>query len=139
LVTVRGGQTPDTRATKTHKSSNESGTALVEFAIIAPLLFLLVFGIIEFGRAYNAQNTLTHAAREGVREFAITQDAVAGENAAKNAATSLDSSQITATLSSCVPGDPASVTLQYPFTLRIAFFPVTSFTMQSEGVMRCGG
>ena len=123
----------------THRLNRDSGAALVEFAIIAPLLLLLVFGIIEFGRAYNAQNTLTHAAREGAREFAITQDAIAGETAAKDAATSLDSSKITATLSACVPGDPASVTLEYPFELRIAFFPVTNFTMQSEGVMRCGG
>ena len=56
------------------KTSRESGAALVEFAIIAPLLLLLVFGIIEFGRAYNAQNSLTHAAREGAREYAITQE-----------------------------------------------------------------
>ena len=112
---------------------------MVEFAIIAPLLLLLVFGIIEFGRAYNAQNTLTHAAREGVREYAITQDPIAGEATAKAAATSLDSTLITATLSACDPGQPASVTLEYPFQLRIAFFPVTNFTMQSQGVMRCGG
>jgi Flp pilus assembly protein TadG len=122
-----------------HRLTRDSGAALVEFAIIAPLLFMLVFGIIEFGRAYNAQNTLTHAAREGAREFAITQDAAAGETAAKSAATSLNSSNITATFSDCIPGDPATVTLEYPFTLQFAFFPVTSFTMQSEGVMRCGG
>lgn len=121
------------------RNPHDRGAALVEFAIITPLLLLLVFGIIEFGRAYNAQNTLTHAAREGARKYAITQDTTEGETAAKNAATSLDSSQITVTLSSCVPGDPATVTLEYPFELRIAFFPVTNFTMQSEGVMRCGG
>jgi len=112
---------------------------MVEFAIIAPLLLLLVFGIIEFGRAYNAQNSLTHAAREGAREYAISQDPVAGEATAKAAATSLNSSLITATLSACDPGQPATVTLQYPFTLQIAFFPVSTFTMQSQGVMRCGG
>ena len=116
---------------------------MVEFAIIAPLLLLLVFGIIEFGRAYNAQNSLTHAAREGAREYAITKDALAGEATAKAAATSLDSTQITATLTDCdAPSDggqPATVTLEYPFTLQIAFFPVSTFTMQSQGVMRCGG
>ncbi|MGI9648242.1 MAG: TadE family protein [Acidimicrobiia bacterium] len=121
------------------KLKRDSGAALVEFAIVVPLLLLLVFGIIEFGRAYNAQNTLTHAAREGAREYAITQDPVAGETAAKDAATSLTSSDITVTLSACTPGQPATVTLQYPFQLQIAFFPVSNFTMQSEGVMRCGG
>lgn len=123
----------------THKFSRDTGAALVEFAIITPLLLLLVFGIIEFGRAYNAQNTLTHAAREGAREYAITQDPVAGETAAKDAATSLRSSDITVTLSACDPGQPATVNLQYPFQLQVAFFPITNFTMQSEGVMRCGG
>ncbi|MBT8214513.1 MAG: pilus assembly protein [Acidimicrobiia bacterium] len=118
---------------------SDRGAAMVEFAIIAPLLLLVVFGIIEFGRAYNAQNSLTHAAREGAREYAITQDAVAGETTALAAATSLDSTQITVTLSACVPGDPATVTLEYPFQLQIAFFPVSNFTMQSQGVMRCGG
>ena len=112
---------------------------MVEFAIIAPLLLLLVFGTIEFGRAYNAQNSLTHAAREGAREYAITQDPIAGEATAKAAATSLDSTQITVTLSACDAGQPATVTLEYPFELHIAFFPVTNFTMQSQGVMRCGG
>lgn len=121
------------------RTRSDRGAAMVEFAIIAPLLLLLVFGIIEFGRAYNAQNTLTHAAREGAREYAITQDAASAEVVAKNAATSLNKSLITATLSACDPGQPASVTLQYPFQLRIAFFPVSNFTMQSEGVMRCGG
>jgi Flp pilus assembly protein TadG len=116
---------------------------MVEFAIIAPLLLLIVFGIIEFGRAYNAQNSLTHAAREGAREYAITQDPVAGEAIALAAATSLDSSQITATLTGCDSvddgGNPATVTLEYPFQLQIAFFPISNFTMQSQGVMRCFG
>lgn len=121
------------------RKQSDSGAAMVEFALIAPLLLLLVFGTIEFGRAYNVQNTLTHAAREGAREYAISQDAAAGEAAAKDAATSLKKSQITATLSSCDPGQPATVRLEYPFELRIAFFPISNMTLASEGVMRCGG
>lgn len=112
---------------------------MVEFAIIAPLLFLVLFGIIEFGRAYNAQNTLTHAAREGIREYAITQDVGLGEAAARNAATTLDPSQITVNSSACTPGQPATMDLEYPFTLQIAFWGVSNFTMEARGVMRCGG
>lgn len=118
---------------------SESGAAMVEFALILPLLLMLVFGTIEFGRAYNAQNTLTHAAREGAREYAITQDATAGEDAARNAATSLKQSLLTVTMSACNAGQPATATLQYPFQINIAFWRVTNFTMQAEGVMRCGG
>ncbi len=44
---------------------SESGAAAVEFALVVPILLLLVLGIIEFGRAYNIQNSLSAAAREG--------------------------------------------------------------------------
>ena len=46
---------------------SEHGAAMVEFAIVAPLLFMLVFGIIDFGRALFVFNNLTNAAREGAR------------------------------------------------------------------------
>ena len=67
---------------------------MVEFAIILPLLVIVVFGIIEFGRAYNTKITLTHAAREGVREYALTQNSSNGQDAAEAAATGLDLTQL---------------------------------------------
>lgn len=45
----------------------ERGQDLVEFALVLPLLVLLFFGIIEFGRAVFTYNTLANAAREGAR------------------------------------------------------------------------
>lgn len=45
----------------------QRGQALVEFALILPLLMLVLFGIVEFGRAWNAKQVLTDAAREGAR------------------------------------------------------------------------
>ncbi|MEI6207934.1 MAG: TadE/TadG family type IV pilus assembly protein [Desulfuromonadales bacterium] len=50
----------------------EKGQALVEFALILPLLLLLLFGIIEFGRAFFQKNMTINAAREGAR-FAVVQ------------------------------------------------------------------
>ena len=44
------------------------GAAVVEFAIVAPVLFLLVFGMIEYGRMLMVQQTLTNASREGARK-----------------------------------------------------------------------
>ena len=41
--------------------------AVVEFAVVAPVLFLLVFGMIEFGRMVMVQQVLTNASREGAR------------------------------------------------------------------------
>jgi Flp pilus assembly protein TadG len=61
----------------------DRGAAVVEFALLLPLLLLLVFGIIDFGRALNAQITLTQAAREGARLAALGKsNVVAGTQAA---------------------------------------------------------
>jgi Flp pilus assembly protein TadG len=49
----------------------EGGAAAVEMALVLPLLFLLIFGIIEFGFIFNRWITTTHAAREGVRLLAL--------------------------------------------------------------------
>ncbi len=46
---------------------NRRGAAVVEFAVVAPVFFLLVFGMIEFGRAIMVQQILTNASREGAR------------------------------------------------------------------------
>ena len=43
------------------------GATVVEFAIIAPVFFLLVFGMIEFGRMVMVQQVITNASREGAR------------------------------------------------------------------------
>ena len=45
----------------------ERGAAAVEFAIIFPVLFLIICGIIEFGRIMAYKNLITSAAREGAR------------------------------------------------------------------------
>ena len=52
---------------------SERGTALVEFALIAPLLFLLLFGIIDFGRALDYYNQVTQLAGQGARAAAVNR------------------------------------------------------------------
>jgi Flp pilus assembly protein TadG len=49
------------------KRRTERGAAAVEFALVVPLLFLLVFGMIDFGWAINRYTVLNNATREGVR------------------------------------------------------------------------
>jgi len=51
----------------------ERGQALAEFAIVLPLLLLLIAGILEFGRAWNIKQAVTDAAREGAR-YAVVAD-----------------------------------------------------------------
>jgi len=57
------------------------GQSLVEFAMIAPIFFLLIFGIIDFGRLYFTQSTLQHALREAGR-YAVTGNKLSGTNPA---------------------------------------------------------
>ena len=54
--------------------NDNRGAAAVEFALIAPLLFALFFGIIEFGLYIYNQQMLTNAAREGARVGILATD-----------------------------------------------------------------
>jgi Flp pilus assembly protein TadG len=46
---------------------SERGATILETALVLPILFAVIFGILEFGRAYNIFQTVTNAAREGAR------------------------------------------------------------------------
>ena len=49
----------------------EKGAALIEAAVTVPIILLISVGIFEFGRAYQTQQVLTNAAREGARVAVI--------------------------------------------------------------------
>jgi Flp pilus assembly protein TadG len=124
---------------KARRLHGDDGVVAVEFALLAPLLFLLLFGIIQFGRAYNAKVELTSAVREGVRAFSLkTGDPVAVTRAA---APGLNAGTITVTTSAspCTAGSSAWVRASYPFALDIPFWGNQAVTIAAKGVMRCGG
>ena len=52
---------------------DQRGTALVEFALLAPLLFLLLFGIVDFGRALDYYNQMTQLAGQGARAASVNR------------------------------------------------------------------
>jgi len=52
-------------------ATHSRGQGLVEFALVVPLFLILLFGMIEFGRAWMTKNILTGAAREAVRIYAV--------------------------------------------------------------------
>jgi Flp pilus assembly protein TadG len=114
------------------------GAAAVEFALLLPILVLMLFGIIEFGRAYNTRNTITHAAREGVRAAAIDDGSLATATAAvEGAAPNL--SGLAVTVSACTPGQPFTVTVSYDHDYVIPLFGSGTFSFTEDGTMRCGG
>lgn len=71
----------------------ERGQAMVEMALILPILILIVFGIIEFGRIFNTKLIVSNAAREGARYAAVNGNTVNDEqifDVVKNYVPSLD-------------------------------------------------
>ena len=68
-----GREQPAMRRRTARNTPRDRGAAAVEFALLLPVLLLLVFGIIDFGRALNASITLTQAAREGARLAAVAE------------------------------------------------------------------
>jgi Flp pilus assembly protein TadG len=57
----------------TNKLKNERGQTMVELALVLPLLVVLVFGICQFGIAFNNYLTLTDAARAASRKGAVSR------------------------------------------------------------------
>ncbi|AOT02065.1 TadE/TadG family type IV pilus assembly protein [Arthrobacter sp. U41] len=123
------------------RERSERGAVAVEFALLAPVLIMLLLGIVEFGRAYNTQISLSSAAREGVRVMAIGNNPTAARTAAKNAAAglqpALSEANITISPANCTAG--AQVTFKITYTLSTITRIAGPFPLEGQGVMLCGG
>jgi Flp pilus assembly protein TadG len=84
---------------------NRCGAAAVEFAIVAPVFFLLVIGMIEIGRALMVQQVLINASRVGARQ-AVTAGATT--SAVQTAVKDYASSVAVPSVSVSVTPDPAA-------------------------------
>jgi Flp pilus assembly protein TadG len=128
----------------------DSGAVAVEFALVLPILLLVVFGIIDFGRMLNAQISLTQAAREGARWAALGQSGVPARVTA--AAPGLTPGPTTTVLSSCPAnaaiGAYAEVRASYTFSFVTPFGAISTLlggsstgtiALQSTARFRCGG
>ena len=58
-----------------HPRQTEVGQSLVEFSLVLPIFLVLIFGLVDFGRAFYAWLIVTEAAREGARAAAVQSDA----------------------------------------------------------------
>jgi len=133
------------------RSPRDSGAAAVEFALLLPVLLLLIFGIVDFGRALNAQITLTQAAREGARLASLGVPSATVISRTQAAATELSPVPSVAVSSTCPvnagAGVDAVVTVTYPFTFITpvgafaSMFGTASFgstlTLTATGEMPC--
>ena len=115
-----------TTMTLLSKVKRERAATLVEYAIVAPLLFLLLFAIIEFGIIVFSYDTISNAAREGARYGAVNPSDSAGiEAAARNLTTGLD--QAALQINSTAGGQTVRVEVFYPVNL------ITSMIIQALG------
>lgn len=87
----------------------ERGQALVEFALILPILLLLVVGLFDVARAVWQENTLAYAAREGTRYAIVHGSASADPSSSK------DTADIASVVQKAAIGVPnVTVTVSYP-------------------------
>ena len=124
---------------------NRSGAAVVEFAVVAPVFILLVFGMIEFGRMVMVQQVLTNASREGARLAVL--DGVTVSDVEASVETFLAASAVSGAtiavdpdpLSDANLGDPVTVTVSVPFG-SVSWLPVPMYiggqTLTATSVMR---
>ena len=140
-----------------YMKNREAGQALVEFSLVSIVFFLIVFGMIDVGRAVWNYNTLAHATREGAR-YAIVHggDSIdpSGPGSAyytapdtdtkvtetvQQFAGGLNTSQLTVQAQwpdgTNVAGDDVTVTLQYVYEPMFDFLGLIAFTMTSSSTM----
>jgi Flp pilus assembly protein TadG len=127
-----------------NRGKHDRGAAVVEFALVVPILLMLVFGIIEFGRLYSIQTSITAAARAGARVMALDNNATTAKAAASSAAQpyTVTANQIVLAPAACPSPNTTNanvtVTINYPVNLLSGWFG-TSITLKGTGVMRCNG
>lgn len=126
----------------------ERGQTLVEFALVLPLLALVLFAVIQFGIVYNNYISLTDAVRAGARRGAVsrfvadptatTQQAVIDAASPDLQASSpcTDGNVCVTVSSDWQPGDTVTVQATYPYSINLFGIVVASGNLSSKTVER---
>ena len=130
--------------------SREEGVAAVEFAIILPVLCLILFGVLEFGRVWSQYQVFQGAAREGARcaavqatEFSDCQIQPSIDNAAApydpdtNAAVKIGGASRPAGCTDADHGQDVQVSWVQPLNINIPFWNNVTVTSNIKAVFRC--
>jgi Flp pilus assembly protein TadG len=96
---------------------------LAEFAIVFPVLFLIIAGIIQFGLVFWAQNTLTQVVRDTGRWAATQQDPVACENGGDELVAKADEIAAISSLLGFSAGDWTSANGGTPYAFDVSPAP----------------
>jgi Flp pilus assembly protein TadG len=120
-----------------YKITTERGQTMTEFAMVLPLLVVLLFGVIQFGIAFNNYVSLTDAVRAASRKGAVSRESgnPTGDctAAAYNAAGDLNTSKLKVSCSSTwQPGADLTVTGTYPYRINLLGWVVKSGDLKTE-------
>jgi len=121
---------------------DDRGQTMVEFALVIPILCVVLFGVIQFGILYKNYVTLTDAARVGARKAAVSRhdaDRVATTVAkVKSSASGLDPAKLNVTVSATAweHGQDVTVTATYPYDVNLLGFVVASGNLESRTTER---
>ena len=116
----------DDSTARDHEEPREGGQAMVEFALVLPVLCLVLFAVIEFGLAFWTYQQVSAAASEGARRAAVSRTmgpgaaAAAAEQAARNASPNLEADQMDVdVVSGWNAGDTVTVSVRYPQDITV--------------------
>jgi Flp pilus assembly protein TadG len=120
---------------------NERGQTMTEFALVLPILAVLLFGVIQFGIVFNNYVTLTDAVRAGARKGAVGRFSASPgtdvQTAVKNSASGLNTGQLNITVTSAwTPGADVTVTATYPYSISLLGMVVKSGRLSSTTTER---
>lgn len=140
-----------TRLSTRRMRTDRPGQAVVELALIAPILLLIVLGIVEFARAWSAHHTIADASREGARLSAIADEDIgpaevrnAVQVALANGGLDASAAETTCPSSGSAPcidvsdnagvrGLPSAVQIEYPY--RMAWLaPLMNWATDQETI-----
>lgn len=131
----------------TGSSRKERGAAAVEFAILLPVLVVIIFGAIAFGLAFSKLETYISAAREGARYAAVhcqpdaasctSQTLIANRVTQAAAGYPIGPGIPQATPLDCTPGMPVTVSWSQNIPIQIPLLPDLSKTVTISGTFRC--
>lgn len=124
----------------------DRGAALVEFAVVLPLLLLVIGGMIDFGRLFYTEVMITNAAREGARAAMYGNAPTDRANAALSGKVANTSIQPTQTCAAGATTGNAVVTVSVPFKWTVLKPAMALFggniadpTLTGKATMQCGG
>jgi hypothetical protein len=109
---------------------SERGQAMVEFAIVLPLLMVLVLGIIQFGITFKNYISLVDAVRAGARTAAVSRQEPAPGSKALAQITDAGGKDVQID-STWAPGSEVTVSASYPFEINLLGLVVASGDLHS--------